>query len=89
MPIPTPQICNWCGCGFTGSDCLGKPCQECREKYQIKVRGVGRDGENRNALYVVFDREPTNAELREIHSYLEMVGMMIETPAKHELSRST
>lgn len=85
MPIPTPQRCNWCGCGFTGSDCLGKPCQDCRDKYQIKCRGVGRDGENPNAIFVAFDRPPTGGELRQMHSYFEMVGMMIETPDRYEI----
>lgn len=85
MPMPTPQTCNWCGGGFTGSDCLGKPCPDCRDRYQIKCRGVARDAENKQALSVVFDREPTDGEVRAIHDYLRMVGAIIETPSKWEL----
>ncbi len=88
MPRPTPQTCNWCGNGFTGSDCLGKPCHDCRDRYQIKTLGVCRDAENDSAMSVIFNRPPTNSELREIHNYLRMVGQMIKTPTPYELKKS-
>lgn len=87
MTLPTPQTCEWCMQPFVGSDCLGKPCSNCRDQLQIKARGVVRDAENPKALTVMFDREPTDDELRAIHEYISMVGLMIDPPKPYELKR--
>lgn len=40
---------------------------------KLLVRGIGRDGENPQALSVVFNREPTDQELRMIDDFLHMM----------------
>ncbi|MEM7301902.1 MAG: hypothetical protein AAF468_12520 [Pseudomonadota bacterium] len=85
MTRPTPQTCEWCMQPFVGSDALGKPCDECRAKYGLKVLGVGRDAENAQALSVVFNRELTNEELRAIHDWLRTAATCLTPPKPFEI----
>lgn len=87
MPIPTPQTCNWCGRGFTGSDCLGKPCQDCRAAYGLKFHGAGRDAENAKAVSVNFNRPMTDGELRQFRNWMRTLVDMMELPDVFEIEK--
>lgn len=40
---------------------------------KLLVKGIGRDAENAQALFVAFNRKPTDEEMRMIDDFLHMM----------------
>lgn len=88
MSRPTAQRCDWCGRDFVGSDCLGKPCHDCRDRFGLDVKGVSRDADNPRAVVVYLDRAPTDGELRELHQNFKFAVSIVEPGKPYEIAVS-
>jgi len=87
MSMPTAQNCRWCGQPFVGSDMLGKPCDDCRERHKLRISGIVRDAENETSIVIRFDRKPTDGELSAIHHYVRTMAEIIDLPPIYELTK--